>query len=158
LSHLFTWANRLGLTSNHPVRGVGSLKANRRERYLSREEIDRLLFACDGALKAMVILALGTGMRASEVLSLDRDHVNLKDKVAILAETKNGERRIVPLPLPVVDMLLARPLPIRELFPGWNLRRLGSEFGKAVETAGLSEVTFHTLRHTFASHAVMSGV
>ena len=50
----------------------------------------------------MVILALGTGMRASEVLGLDREHVDLKRGVAILPDTKNDEHRIVQLPLEVI--------------------------------------------------------
>ncbi len=106
----------------------------------------------------MVVLALGTGMRASEVLSLDRDHVNLTPAVAILPDTKNHDRRVVPLPPHVVETLQLRPTPLRELFPGWVLDRLERNFARTACTAGLSGVTFHTLRHTFASHAVMAGV
>lgn len=54
-------------------------------------------------------------------------------------------------------MLRQRPLPIRELFPGWNLDRLVYHFSMAAKRAGLTDVTFHTLRHTFASHAAMQG-
>jgi len=65
LSHMFTWGNKLKLIAHHPVRGVGYLKARRRERYLTHEEIQQLLNASTGDLQDMVILSLGTGMRAS---------------------------------------------------------------------------------------------
>jgi integrase len=158
LSHLFTWACKLGLATHHPTRGIGALKANQKTRYLSREEIQLLIGVCDGDLRDMVILALGTGMRASEVLGLDRDHVDLKQGVAILPDTKNHDRRIVPLPPQVVDVLQQRPSPLRELFPGWYIQKLDSAFAESAHTVSLEDVTFHTLRHTFASHAVMAGV
>jgi integrase len=97
-------------------------------------------------------------MRASEVLSLDREHVNLGQGVAILPDTKNGDRRIVPLPPEVVETLQRRPMPLREIFPGWTLGRLEKAFTRAVRGAGLQSVSFHTSRHTFASYAVMAGV
>jgi len=70
LSHMFTWGNKIKLVTHHPVRGVGYLKAHHWERYLSHEEIQQLLNACTGDMQEMVMLALGTGMWASEVLSL----------------------------------------------------------------------------------------
>jgi integrase len=158
LSHMFTWANKLKLTAHHPVKGIGYLKTPRKERYLFHEEIPHLLKVCDGDLRDMAVCALGTGMRASEILGLDRNSVNMKDRVVILTDTKNGDRRIVPLPPQVVDMLTHRPTPLREIFPGWTLGRLERAFTRAVRRAKLTGVTFHTLRHTFASHAVMNGV
>lgn len=158
LSHLFTWAGKLGLVAFHPVKGIGYLRVKPKERYLSREEIRLLLDTCTGNLCDLIILSLGTGMRATEVLTLDREHTNLKHGVATLVDTKNGDRRLVPLPSDVVTMLQHRPVPIREWFPGWNLERLVRAMGRAVQQAALPDVTFHTLRHTFASHAVMNGI
>jgi len=158
LSHMFTWANTRTLTHNHPVRGRGKLKAAQKERYLTQEEIQHLLNTCTGDLRDMAMLALGTGMRASEILGLEREQMDLKQAVVVLPDTKNGDRRAVPLPPQITDMLARRPAPLRELFPGWNLRRLEYHFPQAVQHAHLVDVTFHTLRHTFASHAVMAGI
>lgn len=158
LAHLFTWANKLKLTTHHPAKGIRKLRANRKERYLTRDEIRTVLDKTDGDLHDMVMLALGTGMRASEVLSLDRDHVDLKRGVVTLADTKNGDKRVVPLPPQVVAMLSQRPIPLREWFPGWHLARLTQATRRVVKRIGLKDVTFHTFRHTFASHAVMAGV
>jgi integrase len=158
LSSAYTWANKLKLTTHHPCRGIGRLKANRKDRYLSQEEIQYLLTAISGDLHDTAIVALGTGMRASEVLTLDRDHVNLTQAVAVLPDTKNGDHRAVPLPPPVVVMFQQRPLPLREWFPGLTYKRLSEQFSRAAKKAGLPGVTFHTLRHTFASYAAMNGV
>jgi integrase len=96
-------------------------------------------------------------MRATEVLTSDRDHTDLKRGTATLMDTKNGDRRLVPLPSEVVTVLQQRPVPIREWFPGWTLGKLMNAFHRVCHRIGLKGVTFHTLRHTFASHAVMNG-
>jgi len=77
-----------------------------------------------------------------------------------MMDAKNGDRRLVPLPSDVVTMFQQRPAPIWEWFPGWNLGRLTHAFVALVRKTALANtgVTFHTLRHTFASHAVMNGV
>jgi integrase len=73
---------------------------------------------------------------------------------------RNEASTLVPLPSDVVAMLQQRPAPIREWFPGWNLGRLTHAFVVLVRKTELAStgVSFHTLRHTFASHAVMNGV
>jgi site-specific recombinase XerD len=76
LGHMFTWAVKMKLTAQNPVKGITQLKGNKKARYLSREEIDRLIAVCRGDLRDMVILALGTGMRASEVLNVTREQVD----------------------------------------------------------------------------------
>ena len=106
----------------------------------------------------MIIVALGTGMRASEVLVLDRDQLDIKNAMVKLKDSKNGDRRLVPLPPHVISTLQQRPAPLRELFPGWSLDKLMHTTQRVVRQTGLLGVTFHTLRHTFASHAVMAGV
>jgi integrase len=106
----------------------------------------------------MIMVALGTGMQASEVLNLDREQIDLKNAVVKLKDSKNGDRRLVPLPPQVVNVLQQRPTSLRALFPGWLLDRLTKTMQRVTKQAGLQGVTFHTLRHTFASHAVMAGV
>lgn len=104
LSHLFTWAGKLGLVAQHPVKGIGYLRVKPKERYLSREEIQGLLYACAGDLKDLVMLSLGAGMRATEVLTIDRDPTDPKRGVVTLIDTKNGDRSLVPLPSVIVTM------------------------------------------------------
>lgn len=80
------------------VRQVQLLEENnRRLRYLSKEECKALLDTCSGHSKDIVIFALNTGCRKSEILSLKWDNVDLKNGFILLDRTKNGERREIPI-------------------------------------------------------------
>ena len=78
--------------------------------------------------------------------------------MTVLPDTKNHDRRIVPLPPEVVEVLQRRPVPLPRYFPEWDLFKLIRAMRETVDAAGLSAVTFHTLRHTFTSYVVMAGV
>ena len=72
------------------VRKVKQLKGeNKRLRYLSDDEIERLINACGKEIKPIVITALNTGMRKSEILHLTWDRVDLKNRIILLDKTKN---------------------------------------------------------------------
>ena len=103
LSHAFTMAvkERCWMDDN-PMRRVTKPKEPRgRVRFLSDDERLRLLEACQLAqcpyLYAVVVLALSTGMRHGEIMNLRWNDVDLAKGRIILQDTKNGERRNVPL-------------------------------------------------------------
>jgi integrase len=60
-------------------------------------------------LKPIVQVALLTGMRRNEILTLSWNHVNLRDAMVILPQTKNNDLRVVPLSREVRDILAAMP-------------------------------------------------
>ncbi len=137
---------------------------NKRLRYLSTEEIDKLIQACSPHLKPIVITALNTGMRKGEILSLKWEQVDLKHGFILLDKTKNGDRREIPTNQTLRDTLLALPrrIDIPYVFydpetgkPYQNVKR---SFATACKRAGIRDFHFHDLRHTFASHLVMAGV
>ena len=74
-----------------------------RVRFLSEDERERLLAACQqsqgAALYPIVVLALSTGMRRSEILNLTWDRVDLGRRAIVLKarDTKNRESRVVPV-------------------------------------------------------------
>jgi integrase len=87
-------------------------------------------------------------------LTLDR--VDLSRGVIRLELTKSGRRREVPLNDDSYRALVAlEPKPAGRVF---QTRSIRTAFENAVETASLDDVTFHTMRHTFASMAMMRGV
>jgi integrase len=87
-------------------------------------------------------------------LTLDR--VDLSRGVIRLELTKSGRRREVPLNDDSYRALVAlEPKPAGRVF---QTRSIRTAFENAVETASLDDVTFHTMRHTFASWAMMRGV
>ena len=137
---------------------------NRRLRYLSKEECQALINACDRHLRPIVIIALNTGMRKSEVLSLKWDNVDLNHGFILLEVTKNGKRREIPINDTARETIcgLTRRLDAHYLFDdpktGKPFKDVKRSFVSACRRAGIKDFTFHSLRHTFASHLVMAGV
>jgi integrase len=139
---------------------------NRRLRYLSKEECQNLINNCQGNTKAIVITALNTGCRKSEVLNLEWDNVDLKHGFILLASdmTKNSERKELPINDTLRGVLqgLTRRLDIPYVFydsiTGKHYKDVKRSFKTALRRAGIKDFHFHDLRHTFASHLVMAGV
>jgi integrase len=131
-----------------------------RLRWLAQEEIIRLLEAAaksrNKELRAAVILALNTGLRLGELIGLTWDRVDLSRGVIRLEMTKSGRRREVPMNSASYATLVGLgPKSSGRVF---RTRYIKTAYNNAVEAAQLDDVTFHTLRHTFASWAVMRGV
>jgi len=131
-----------------------------RLRWLTQEEITRLLDACaksrNKELRAAVVVALNTGLRLGELLGLAWERVDLSRGVIRLEVTKSGRRREVPLNAESYGALVSlSPKPSGRIFRTETVRKA---YENAVCNAKLDDVNFHTLRHTFASWAVMRGV
>jgi len=131
-----------------------------RLRWLTQEEITRLLDAAakskNKELRANVIVALNTGLRLGELLGLIWERVDLSRGVIRLEVTKSGRRREVPLNAESYDALVSlNPKASGRVFRTKSVRKA---YENAVINAKLDDVNFHTLRHTFASWAVMRGV
>lgn len=171
LSHVFSTAQKeWHSVEDNPVSKILPPKLPRgRVRYLSEIEREALLTACrqssNPTLYLCVSLALATGMRRSELMTLTWADVNLKDGAIILQKTKNGERRRVPLSSRTLAMLKehakVRRLDTPLLFPGKADHRspidLRAPFEKALCTAGITDFRWHDLRHCTASYLAMNG-
>jgi integrase len=168
LRHLFSKAFEWKIIDSHPCHGVKQFKeSNRRLRFLTAEECKTLLDACpstDPTLRQIIELALNTGMRKSEVLRLKWEHVNLRQEYLEILDQKNGEYSTIPLDKRALEILRSIPRRFDSPYvfngkikgqPFWDLKR---QFEEAMKKSKLEGVTFHTLRHTAASHMVMSGV
>lgn len=102
-------------------------------------------------------VALMTGMRQGEQFSREWHDVDFDAGTIRLAQTKNGKSRFVHLntrALAVLRMLHSRGLGTGRVFPNLKPRW----FTEAVREAKLGDLTWHDLRHTFASRLVMAGV
>ena len=123
-----------------------------RDRWLTREEADRLIAVCPHHLSALVRFALATGCRAREITGLEWDRVDLERSTAWLDWTKNGTPRGVPLNRDAVAVLKAergkhpvycftfRAEPI-----GWEVTN--TAWRAAIVKAGITDFRFHDLRH-----------
>lgn len=140
----------------------------RRVRYLTDEEIDRLLDCSEKWFKPVLVLAINTGLRQGNIISLIWDKVNLFKRVIVLdaSEMKNEEG----LGIPINDTLfevLKDLYKVRHLTSNLLFMRNGRPLYKglldralkrACQKAGITNFRFHDLRHTFASSLVQSGV
>jgi integrase len=167
LKNLFTKAVEWGKTGENPVKKVRFYRENNaRTRFLLDDEETRLLAHCKPQLKPLVITALHTGFRASELCSLTWHDVDfLRHTVTVQAGyAKNGESRTIPMNEVLTTTLKAVKLQNADgekVFcnrQGMPYRSFRTTFERAIRLAGIADFTFHDLRHTFASRLVMAGV
>jgi integrase len=168
LKALFTKAVLWKVVDRSPLADVRYLPVNNaRLRYLTTEEIPRLLRGAVGDvapwLAPGILLALHTGLRQGELLTLRWRDVDLGVGLLSVEVSKNNEKRRIPLNAPVRAVLQALPH-----YGEWVLARpwgerisrttLYAAFGRACARAGIEDFHWHDLRHTFASQLVMTGV
>jgi integrase len=168
IKHMFTKACEWEMITEETLKRVHKVKFlqenNKRLRYLTKEECQSLINACDKHLKPIVIAALNTGMRRGEIFSLNWNNIDLKHGFILLEKTKNGDRREIPINDTLKRTLqgLARRLDVPSVFydhsTGKPYTDIKHSFTSACRRAGILDFRFHDLRHTFASHLIMAGV
>lgn len=170
LSHAFTIAvKEWGWLEDSPMRRVTKPKEPRgRVRFLSDDERARLLSECKKSdsqyLYLAVVLALSTGGRKMEILGLSWKNVDFNRSIITLHETKNGERRVLPLTGHALD-LMKQHAKVRHVnsdlvFPGKDFKTpidLRTPFETALKRAGITDFRWHDLRHSCASYLAMNG-
>jgi integrase len=142
-------------------------------RFLAFDEAERLLEAASPRWKPMLTIALRTGLRLGELLALKWEDVDLVTGKLIVRRTlwrniegtpKSGRTREVPLCASATTAFLALEQRAEYVFCQENGQRLSHSNVKdvvprACRAAGLAKrLTWHCLRHSFASHLVMRGV
>lgn len=152
----------------NPCRGVKRYKEQKRERYLTTEEHQRLGKALDDARSAMpeavnaFQLLLLTGCRLREIQRLKWEYVFLDEGVIRLPDSKNGARTVqlgesaVGL-LKSIPMIAGNPYVITGRKDGGHLTDLEKPWRRIRKEAGLVDVRIHDLRHSFASDALELG-
>ncbi len=168
LKHLFHKASDWGWVDDETLRIVRKVKMLKepagRLRYLTPEEVRRLLKECKSPyLRAIVTVALNTGMRRGEILALTWENVDLRNGYILVGQSKNGERREVPINAPVREVLsgIVRRLDSSYVFhdaKGRAMKEVRHSFERACRLAGIHGFRFHDLRHSAASFMAMSGV
>jgi len=168
LSHAFTTAIReyQWLETNPCSRVSRPALPPGRVRYLTDEERTRLLQECKNShnpyIYALATLALFTALRRGSLLGLTCSMVDTEAGILTIPRTKNGSA----LTLPLVGEALSITRELSEtskdgyLFPrgkGDHWCHYRGAFEYAVSRASLSDVTFHTLRHSCASYLIQAG-
>jgi integrase len=98
LKHIYTKAMEWGYLKTNPLKPVKFLKEPPgRLRYLSCEEVEAMIAACPRHLKPIVVVAIHTGMRKSEILGLKWQDIDFAMKTITVRQTKNNEPKVIPM-------------------------------------------------------------
>lgn len=167
LRHVFRWAMGQGLIENTPFRTVKlpTVRAGK-TRFLSIEEEAHLCQAIGQPYDAWIRLAILTGMRKSEQFGLRWADIDLDRGLITLARTKSGHVQYIHLTEEAKTILASLITGNTSVwvFPSENPDThmdtdnfYGRVYMTALKDAKLEGVTWHTLRHTFASRLAMGG-
>lgn len=171
LSHCMTVAvNEWELLPINPVSRVKKEQEPRgRVRFLDDDERTRFLAACKASsskfLYLAVIMSLSTGMRKGELLGLAWSDIDTHRRRITVHETKNGEKRGVPLTGMALELLQeyskVRRLDTTLVFPSPSDPKkpinLEKSFQAALKEAGIRDFRWHDMRHCTASYLTMNG-
>lgn len=138
LSHAFNIAvNEWKWLKFNPLKAVRRPKGSKpRDRIATDDEISRLLRSGGSGIRRAIIVALETGMRASEIAS----NPKIVGKIAILDDSKTGVGRSVPLSQKAFQALVGGV--------GLTAGSISAEFAKLTKACGIKGLTYHDLRRT----------
>ena len=145
--------------------------ANARDMVFTRDQYEKLITHLPKHLVPIVATAYWTGMRKGEILGLTWDKVFMKKRQIFLdiEDTKDDEKRVIPIPEPLYEILskiprllhephvfLYKSIPLVNIQEGFKvgMKRAGIPYGRKVKGG----FTFHDLRHTFATDMRKAGV
>jgi len=167
ISHLFNYARAKWVMDSlenpvAPTRVKGTdpdkkKKGNRgeRNRVLSREEQEKLLAQLSLEMRWIVTIAVETGMRRGEIMSLSRQNIDLGKRLVKLDRTKNGDSRSIFLSKKAYNALKeVMNQPVLNIDGSLWTRgadNVTSIFARTARSAGLKDLRFHDLRHTAAT-------
>ena len=169
MSHAFNIAIReWEWINDNPIKKVKKERVNNAvERWLSMEEEKLLLNASAKWLKEIIVFAINTGLRQSEIINLKWSQVDMERRTITIYEQKNRCIDTLPLNETAIDVLRERKRLQRneidnvfynQSFKPIHFRNLIRSYDNAIEKAGINDLRFHDLRHTFATRLIQCGV
>jgi integrase len=173
LNHAEHWGWRK--PSSNPTRLIRKYREQKKQRYLSREELQRLdeaLGTMQGDHRISVYAAAAirllflTGCRLNEVLTLEWSALDLANRCLVLARHKTDEKGVKAVPLSAQALEVITRLPrvddnphvIIGALPKSHLIDLQKPWQRVRDLAALHDVRIHDLRHSFASFCAGAGM
>lgn len=174
LSKMMNLAEQWGLRpqNSNPCRHIKRNKENKRERYLTPNELATVSSAMrnmvaegrlDKVIEQAILLLIFTGCRVSEILHLRWDEVDFGNARLNFKDSKTGAKSI-PIGAPALQIIAdIMPVPGNDFVfvgrkEGASLVFIRKAWKRICDEAGLTEVRLHDLRHTFASFGVSANM
>jgi len=162
LKTIFSKAVEWGRIEKNPMSTVKKFKEKLKDmRILKDYEAIRLIDSANSHLKPVLIIALNTGMRRSEILSLKWEHVDFRKGLIFIKDSKSSDREI-PINYMVFEILKGLPRVHEHIFfnpiTGTHIKDVDASFKAACKRVDIKGLRFHDLRHTAASRMIQAGV
>lgn len=170
LSKMFNLARVWGFVPEehvNPCFGIEKFNEEKRDRFITHEELPGLVEAIGKELNQYVVAAIWlyllTGLRKEELLTLKWTDIDLERKELKLTDTKNGKAHYLPLSVAAIDVLKQvqrvedNPYVIVGKNPGCHLVNIAKPWERIRKAAGLEDVRLHDLRRTVGSWLAQSG-
>ncbi len=170
VSSVYGWALSAGVwEQNNPARGVKKNQEKSRDRFIQGDELPRFFQAVSEesnvSMRDYFLLALLTGARKANLLSMKWDDISFERAEWRIEETKNGTPQTVTLSPEAIEILLNRK-PVESatfVFPSERSSATGhiqnpkKAWTRVLERAGLTNLRIHDLRRTLGSWQAKSG-
>lgn len=142
MNHAFNIAvNEWKWLRENPWKGIRRpAESKPRDRIATAGELKTLIGAAGRNLARVIVWAVETGMRASEIAGL----TELRGNVAVILDSKNGTGRSVPLSKKALSVWVDGGF-------GLTAGSISAEFAKLTKAVGIEGLTFHDTRHTCAT-------
>jgi integrase len=170
LSKLFELAEKWGFVDEghpNPARGAEKFKETARDRYVTHEELPKLIEAIQNeqneSAKQAIWLYLLTGLRKEELLNARWDNIDQARNEIKIEDTKNGKAHYLPLSaaaramLDSIPKVEGNPYIIIGKNPGSHLVNVDKPWQRVRKAAGIEDVRIHDLRRTVGSWLAQAG-
>lgn len=170
ISKLFAFAGEMEMIDPghpNPAKGVTRFKEDPRDRFVSPDELPKLIEAIDGEpnqyARYALWLYLLTGLRKEELLTAKWADVDFARRELRLVDTKNGKNHYLPLSDAAIEVLNqipraeSNPYIIVGKNPGAHLVNIDKPWQRVRKAAGVDDVHIHDLRRTVGSWLAQAG-
>ena len=164
---MFGIADQVGFLGHNPAQGVKKFREQSRERFLTRDERSPFFASLDAEpnelFRDFFRLALFTGARRGNLLTMAWANIDLKSAMWHIPVTKSGSPVTIPLPALAVEILRRRQLSVSSpwVFPGrgasGHMQEPKGAWKRICKRAGLKDFRIHDLRRTLGSWQTSTG-
>lgn len=163
LKTLFSKAVEWEKCETNPARRIKKFRETGvKERILSVDEMRHLIDKASSAIRPVLVVALNTGMRKSEILSLRWENADLLKGYILIEDSKSGRSRKIPMNGQILEALgglrQERDFVFANAGTGNHVQDVKTAFKGACRRANIKGLRFHDLRHTAATRMIEAGV